>query len=65
MQQKLINNNKEEANSMVGLVMLFDQSGGHLTDEMSEIIEKVGSIIANQPSIPGLYLALIEIENLF
>ena len=59
MQQKLIHNDKEEANSMVGLIMLFDQSGGHLTDEMSEIIEKVGSIIANQPSIPGLYLALI------
>ena len=31
MLEKLRSNVKEEANSMVGLAMLFDQSGGQLT----------------------------------
>lgn len=44
MKEKLLANlhdeRKEEANSKVGLAMLFDQSGGTLTDAMSMVIEK-------------------------
>lgn len=36
--ENLKNERKEESNSKVGLAMLFDQSGGHLTDEMTDII---------------------------
>merc|ERR1712142_445005 len=40
MLEKLGNNDKEEANSMVGLAMLFGQTGGELTDEMATLIEE-------------------------
>ena len=45
MKKKLLENlkigRKEEANSRVGLAMLFDQSGGAMTERMSDEIEKV------------------------
>jgi len=44
MKENLVENlkkeRKEESHSRVGLAMLFDQSGGQLTKEMSDIIEK-------------------------
>ena len=41
--ENLRNNRKEEANSKVGLAMLFDQSGGQLTETMAKVIENVSS----------------------
>ena len=41
MLENLQQNRKEEANSMVGLAMLFDQSGGRLTEDMAKMIERV------------------------
>merc|ERR1719233_236175 len=35
-----INNRKEEYNSRVGLAMLFDQSGGMMTEEMAAIVHQ-------------------------
>ena len=43
--ENLKNNRKEESNSKVGLAMLFDQSGGQLTDEMTQIIHNVSVFI--------------------
>ena len=41
MLENLRNGRKEEANSCVGLAMLFDQAGGQMTDEISTVLEKV------------------------
>jgi len=38
--ENLRNGRKEEANSHVGLALLFDQSGGTLTEHMSEVVSK-------------------------
>merc|ERR1712243_267238 len=40
MLEKLTNNDKQEANSMVGLAMLFQQTGGQLTEQMANLIEE-------------------------
>ena len=37
----LIENRKEEYMSSVGIILLFDRSGGKLTEEMSDIVEKM------------------------
>ena len=49
MLEKLINNDKEEANSMVGLAMLFGQTGGQLTEQMANLIEEVGFSLCDYP----------------
>jgi len=40
MLKHVIDNRKEEYNSRVGLAMLFDQSDGKMTEEMSDIVQR-------------------------
>lgn len=48
---------REEYNSTVGLAMLFDQAGGHLTEDMAEVVAKS---VSNDRYIEGL---IKEIKN--
>ena len=53
---------KEEYNSKSGLAMLFDQSGGHVTAKMSEIINETTK---NQPHIDHLIKEIKELWDLY
>ena len=53
---------KEEYNSKSGLAMLFDQSGGHVTAKMSEIITETTK---NQPHIDHLIKEIKELWDLY
>ena len=48
-------NRKEEYMSAVGLAVLFDRSGGKLTEQMNEAIEKVRSVLS---SLKGTLMTL-------